>query len=122
MEQDTPKPQTFLENTAVRIGTLIGAVVLLFGVIGAVVGFAVSESIWRTNISRDIKDLRTEVSELRTDIREGEEAVFTDRWTASDMRLWVTEFRALNPNCEVPEPDRIRFSRVHGNRVRTPKP
>jgi len=108
------EPVNLLENSALRIGTVIGVAILVIGIIGGIVGFAVSESIWRTNISRDIKQLEGQVLQLRSEIKDNQDEILSDRWTATDMRLWATELGKSNPELEIPESDRIRIRRVFG--------
>ena len=70
-----------LENTHVRFATLMTAIAM-------VVGFAWSESHWRTNIARDIKEIR--------------ELLERDAVTQGQFSDWVIEFKARNPNVQVP--------------------
>lgn len=93
-----------LENTSVRTTTLVVAVLTVIGMIGGLIGFAVAESTWRTNITRDIKDLRVEVKAL------GERIVGRgpSGWHKRDMQLWVSELGRSNPDLTVP-PARNEF-------------
>jgi len=78
------------ENTYVRLGGVILVVVLLFG-------FVVRETTFRTNLIRDVQELRQEIAELTKVIKASDERVIPDRFRKADMRLWILETEKLNP-------------------------
>ena len=87
-----------LENTAVRVTTVVAVVLTLVGAIGGLLGFAVAESQWRTNISRDLQELREEVKALDGRIV----GKGPSGWHKRDMELWVSELGRLNPDMTMP--------------------
>jgi len=80
-----------LENSAVRLTTAIA-------VIAFCVGTVWTASRWATNVSRDLDEIRGQLSELVGQV--------DDRWRRADMRRWVTDTQKLNPGwtaAEVPK-------------------
>jgi hypothetical protein len=93
--------ESLLENSKVKITTFITAGLLLLGAIGGVVGFAISESAWRTNMSRDISDLKVSLQNLDNKIV----GKGPNSWHKRDMKLFASELQAKNPDLKVPEPE-----------------
>lgn len=59
----------------------------------------------KTWIDSQFTDLRTDIAQLRFQMERYEDAMKTktaDRWTSTNMRLWVTEFRRRNPVLDIP--------------------
>lgn len=67
-----------LENHNVKVTTVVVIVVFLLSVI-------VAETIWKTNVARDLREIRNELR-VRT----------LDRWTRTDMQIWVAETERRN--------------------------
>ena len=55
-------------------------------------------------------DLRTQMLSLQQDVKEVRGAV-ADRWTGSDMALWVERMARANPGLQVPPVDQTRRER-----------
>ena len=72
-----------LENSAVRITTAIAAAVFC-------VGFVWTAASWATNVSRDLREIRTQLTSLVGQV--------DDRWRRADMRRWVLDTEKLNPD------------------------
>lgn len=95
-----------LENTYVRIGGFVAGMIFLAGII-------VHETTFRTNLIRDIQDLRKEVILISTTLKELNdsdrsknlerrvsdlEKARRDAWDKNDMLLWILETEKLNPD------------------------
>jgi len=79
------------ESSAVRITTAIAVVV-------SCVGLVWTAATWATNVSRDLREIRGQLTELVGQV--------DDRWRRGDMRRWVIDTEKLNPGwtaAEVPE-------------------
>ncbi len=90
----------FLEDGKVRFATLIFVVVFILGTITGLCLFIFKESQWRTNIQRDISDLRATVNEVK-DLVQGSTS---DGFTYTQMKTWVTRFKELNEDSPIKVP------------------
>lgn len=90
----------FLEDSKVRLATLIFVVVFFVSMITGLGVFIYKESSWRTNIQRDILETRTAVEEIKNIV----EANTGDRFTYSQMKTWVTRFSELNGDSPIKIP------------------
>jgi len=80
-----------LENTAVRVTS---AITVLLTVAAGIWTAAT----WATNVSRDVREIRSDVSQLVNQV--------DDRWRRADMATWVKDTEKLNHNwiaAEVPK-------------------
>jgi hypothetical protein len=83
----TDKPIVLGKNTLVPLGVMLGVIITMVSVwgyldsrFGAIMG------------SLDRQDRRLEQLERNS----------KDRWSSIDMRLWVSEFRRMNPEIKIP--------------------
>lgn len=101
-----------LENSTVKVTTFIALTVFMLGTMGGLIGFAVSESAWRTNITRDIAEIKKQLSDdiqvLKKDITNLEEKIVgkgPHGFHLRDARMWALEIQQCNPEMKIPEPD-----------------
>ena len=96
--------QKLLENSHVRITTLVGTILIIVTGIGGLVGFAIAESMWRTNMSRDMEEIQKEVKLLAGEIKILDAKIVgrgPNGWHKRDMNLYVSEFKLLNPDLKL---------------------
>ena len=86
------KLNDFLEDSKVRLATLIFVVVFFVSMITGLGVFIYKESSWRTNIQRDVLETRAAVEEIKRIV----EVNTGDRFTYSQMKAWVIRFKELN--------------------------
>ena len=67
----------------------LGLVLIVFGTI---VAYAVKDASWKTNMMRDIGEIRNSL-----------ERQSGDRWTRNDMSVWTAKLGQQNPEIDVPE-------------------
>lgn len=75
-----------LENSSVRVVTLAVTVIFICGLVAA-------EVAWKTNMQRDIKELKIEIQHLNERVV----GKSPNGWHRNDMRLWILETEKLNP-------------------------
>ena len=90
----------FLEDSKVRLATLIFVVVFFVSTITGVGIFIYKESSWRTNIQRDILETRNAVNEIKVIVEQGTD----DRFTYSQMQRWIQRFKELNESVDIKIP------------------
>ena len=94
------KLNDFLEDSKVRLATLIFVVVFFISTITGVGIFIYKESSWRTNIQRDILETRNAVNDIKAIVETGSH----DRFTYSQMKRWIQRFKELNETSEIKIP------------------
>lgn len=57
-------------------------------------GWIVKDQVWKTRIEMRLANIEDSVG---------------DRWTKSQMRLWVAEFEKVNPSIKIPDPSTISY-------------
>ena len=88
-----------LEDSRIKLATLVTVVVFIFSFVTGTALFIYKESQWRTNIQRDIVETRKAVEELSNAVH----SRTLDRLTATDMKIWIERLRELNDGIKVPE-------------------
>ena len=89
-----------LEDSRVRLTTLVVVVVCVLGAITGLTVFIFHETKWRTNIQRDILETRNAVNEVKSIVENGT----GDRFTYSQMQTWVQRFKELNEDNQIKVP------------------
>ena len=89
-----------LEDSRVRLTTLVVVVVCVLGSITGLTVFIFHETKWRTNIQRDILETRNAVNEVKLIVEKGT----GDRFTYSQMQTWVQRFKELNEKSTIKIP------------------
>lgn len=89
-----------LEDSRIKLATLVTVVVFILSFVCGTALFIFKESQWRTNIQRDITETRQAVERLSESLHSGS----LDRWTSTDMKIWVKRLKELNDGIKVPEP------------------
>lgn len=86
-------------NPVLAVDTLSGETLLPVGIAAAVLFSAVGGALW---LQRQFNDLKTVIVELRTEldtIRKESKS----NWCRTEMRLWASELRLMNPTLKIPD-------------------
>ena len=92
MSTSTSPPITISKQTLMPLGVVAGVGILL-----ASAGWSAASQL--SSLRHEVEMNRLTIEATRVTI----ERAAGDRWTRSDMRLWVSEHRAANPGVKVPD-------------------
>ncbi len=84
----TATPLTITEKTRVPVSLIVGGVAVTMPIIG-----------WFTWLAVTINEIQGTLEAMQQDIAE----IRTDGTTRTAMQAWVREFKAMNPEIQVPD-------------------
>ena len=89
------KPTSIDQRTWVPLAGAVGAIMLLLGAMA-----------WLDNrfqaVAVDIADTKDRVTSISHELERMSDR-FSDRWTASQMKVWELELRRRNPTLDLPD-------------------
>lgn len=88
---------TLVENSKVKLATVATIVIFVIGAVWKTFQWERTDALWKQALKHELSTLQFTIDEKAK-----------DRWTRSEMRLWVEEFRRKNPDEMVPSVDTIR--------------
>lgn len=88
------------EDTPARRTVLDGRSLVPFGAVGSVILLLFGAKVW---LDGQFNELRSTVGEIKYELRSIRESG-SDRWTGSDMTLWVERLARSNPTLVIPQP------------------
>lgn len=78
-------------RTGIEIGLGVAVVGGIISIMITVLLWVRSDAVWKTR-----------VEDRLSQIEKTAETAADDRWTRTDMKIWATQFEALNPDAHVP--------------------
>jgi hypothetical protein len=102
-----PNPQDSTLVIGKRTGIQLWVVVGMCALVVSVMFWVVRDSVWKSNIKRDVLELRQDMVELKIEVLSRS----ADRWYRTQMIIWTRELRASNPNLIIPKVEDVPYTR-----------
>lgn len=100
IKEAAQKVNNLLEDSKIRLTTLVGCFVFFISCITGLVAFIYYEGTWRTNIQRDVQETQKVVNEVKAIVEKGT----SDRFTYRQMETWILRFQELNESRDIKIP------------------